>query len=195
MGYKAEISAGALMPLESRRLAAFLLNSPNEQQWKQALIEENILQKKTPSTALRQARLIKDRLGTLDSKAMDMIANREQEVSIQLLLVAAIKHSQLLCDFIADVYIMRQRQMDLALLTADWDNFVLDCIHRDKSVLEWSESTQTKLFQVIRRILAETKYIENSRTMKITPQSLHPDVKHYLQSHDEQYLVTLLERA
>lgn len=194
MIYKAEISAGSLMPLESRRLAAFLLTSPDEKSWRHALVEENILQKKTPSTALRQAKLIRDRLNTVDAIALEMIANREQEVSLQLLLVTALKHSPLLADFIANVYIQRQRQMDLAIQTSDWENFLIDCTNRDASVSEWSKSTHAKLFEVIRRILVETKYLENSRTMKITPQSLHPDVKRYLASHEEHNLIHLLER-
>lgn len=113
--YKAEISAGSLMPLESRRLATFLLTFPDEKTWRHALVEENILQ-----NALRQAKLIRDRLNTVDATALEMIANREQEVSVQLLLVAALKHSQLLADFIADVYIQRHQ-------TSDWENFLIDC--------------------------------------------------------------------
>lgn len=183
------------MPLESRRLADLLLTEPDDKAWRSALVEENILQKKTPSTALRQAKLIRDRLNTLDAEALEMIANREQEVSVQLLLVAALKHSQLLADFIAYIYITRQRQMDLAIQTNDWENFLMDCTNRDASVAEWSKSTHAKLFEVIRRILVETKYLENSRTMKITPQSLHPDVRRYLLSHEERNLLNLLERA
>jgi hypothetical protein len=193
--YKAEISAGSLMPLESRRLAAFLLTEPDEIVWKRALVEENILQKKTPSTALRQARLIRDRLNTVDETAWDMIVNREQEVVIQVLLIVAIKHSQLLADFIADVYIPRQRQMDLSIQASDWDNFLVDCTNRDISVSGWSQSTQAKLFQVIRLILTEGKYLESSRSMKLTPKSLHPDVKKYLSVREDTDLLNLLERA
>jgi hypothetical protein len=58
-------------------------------------VDNSILQKKAPATALRQASLIRNRLKTLDETAWDMIAHREQEVAIQLLLVAAIRHSQL----------------------------------------------------------------------------------------------------
>ncbi len=193
--YKAEISAGTLMPLESRRLAAFLLTKPDESRWKKALVDENILQKKTPSTALRQARLIRDRLNTLDETGWEMIVNREQEVAIQLLMIAAIKHSQLLADFISAVYITRQRQLDLAIQANDWDNFLVDCAKKDPLVSDWSESTQAKLFQVIRHILAEGKYLETSRTMKLTPKSLHPDVKKYLSVREDTDLLNLLERT
>jgi Putative inner membrane protein (DUF1819) len=193
--YNAELSAGSLMPLESRRIAAFLLTHPDEKKWKRTLIEDNLLQKKAPATALRQAQLIRKRLNTLDFVALEMIANREQDVVIQLLLVAAVKHSQLLADFISDIYVGHQRHLDIAISPGDWEEFFTECTHRDSSVKKWSPSTQAKLFQVILRILAEAKYLESTRSMKITPQSLHPDVRRYLSAQGDTKLIELLERA
>jgi len=62
-------------------------------------------------------------------------------------------------------------------------------------VNQWSTSTQAKLFQVIVRILTEAKYLENTRSMKITPQSLHPDVRRYLLAQGDNSIVDLMERA
>ena len=183
------------MPLESRRIAAFLMTNPDDKDWRRAMVEDNLLQKKSPATALRQAKLIRKRLETLDPTAWEMIANREQEVSIQLLLVAAIRHSQLLADFIEHVYIDHQCRLDLAISPGNWDGFLTECRHRDTSVNQWSASTQVKLFQVILRILAEAKYIESTRSMKLTPQSLHPDVRRYLSTNGDSNAIALLERA
>ena len=102
--YKAEIAAGSLMPTESRRIAALLLTHPDEATWQHAIEVLNILPKKTPATARRQARLIRQRLATLDDTAWIMIAERESEVVTQLLLAASVKHSQLLGDFMRCVY-------------------------------------------------------------------------------------------
>ena len=52
--YNAEISAGSLMPLESKRVAALLLTKPDEAAWLDAIEVQNILQKKTPATARRR---------------------------------------------------------------------------------------------------------------------------------------------
>jgi hypothetical protein len=183
------------MPLESRRIAALLLTQPDESAWRRALIKDNLLQKKTPATALRQAQLIRKRLNTLDVVAWDMITHREQEVVIQLLFVAAVRHSQLLADFISDVYIDHQRRLNLAISANDWEGFFTECSHRDSSINQWSASTQAKLFQVILRILTEAKYLESTRSMKLTPQSLHPDVRRYLSTHGDTALLELLERA
>lgn len=193
--YNAEISAGSLMPLESKRVAALLLTQPDDIAWRDAIEVQNILQKKTPATARRQATLIRKRLMTLDAKAWEMIASREGEVVNQLLLAASVKHSLLLGDFLRRVYTDRQRRLETNLSATDWQDFLAECAHHDAAVANWTESTKAKLFQVIVRILAEAKYLESGRSMKLTPPSLHPDVERYLRKHHESYVLQCLERT
>ena len=59
------------MPLESKRIAALLLTQPDETAWRHAVEIDNILQKKTPATARRQATLIRRRLATLDAQGWE----------------------------------------------------------------------------------------------------------------------------
>jgi hypothetical protein len=193
--YNAEISAGSLMPLESKRLASLLLTHPDDSAWRDAVEVQNILQKKTPATARRQATLIRKRLMTLDAKAWDMIATREAEVVNQLLLAASVKHSLLLGDFLRNVYADRQRRLETKLFATDWQDFLAECAHHDAAVANWTDGTKAKLFQVIVRILVEAKYLESGRSMKITPPSLHPDVERYLRKHHDSYVLQCLERA
>lgn len=193
--YNAEISAGSLMPLESKRVAALMLTRPDDTAWRDAIEVQNILQKNTPATARRQATLIRKRLLTLDAKAWEMIASRESEVVNQLLLAASVKHSLLLGDFLRNVYADRQRRLETGLSVADWQDFLTECAHHDAAVANWTESTKAKLFQVIVRILVEAKYLDSARSMKLTPQSLHPDVQRYLRKHHESYVLECLERT
>ena len=193
--YNAEISAGSLLPLESKRLAALLLTQPDDAAWWHAVEVENVLQKKTPATARRQATLIRKRLATLDTQGLNLIVEREQEVVLQLLLVAAIKHSQLLGDFLRSVYADRQRRLETHLAPVVWQDFLAECAHRDPAVATWSESTRAKLFQVIVRILVEAKYLDSARSMKLTPRSLHPDVRRYLSARHDTQVLDCLERA
>lgn len=193
--YNAEISAGSLMPLESKRLATLLLSQPDEAAWTHAIEVDNILQKKTPATARRQARLIRRRLMTLDTAAWALISTAESEVANQLLLAGAIKHSQLLGDFMRNVYTAHQRRLEPTIAPLDWQDFLTECAHHDPAVAAWSNSTKAKLFQVIIRILVECKYLETGRTMKLSPRSLHPTVRQYLSARDETYVLNCLERT
>lgn len=193
--YNAEISAGSLLPLESRRIAGLLLTTPDEAAWRRAIEVENILQKKTPATARRQATLLRKRLTSLDPQAWAMISGSEHEVSIQMLLAASVKHSHLLGDFLLKVYAHRQRRLEPALAPLDWHDFLAECAHQDPAVAGWSESTRAKLFQVIVRILVEAKYLQSARSMALTPRSLHPEVRRYLTDRHETYVLDCLERA
>lgn len=193
--YNAEISAGSLMPLESKRIAQLLLSSPDTQAWIDAIEKQNILQKKTIATARRQATLIRKRLDTLEPLAWQMIASRESEVVNQLLLAAAVKHSQLLGDFMKLVYALRQRKLELDLSVCDWEDFLIECAHHDPALAQWSESTKLKLFQVVVRMLVESKFLEDSKSLKLTPPALHPDVWRYLHLHKESYVIDCLERT
>ena len=177
--YNAEISAGSLMLVESRRIAKLLLGHPTSAQWDAALKDENLLQKK-PSTARRQARLIKNRLDTLDDDGMRLVVEGDGELAGQVLLASALRHSRLLGDFMRDVYATDIRQLEKTLSHRQWEGFIAECEHRDQAVGEWAESTKEKLFQVIVRMLAEAKYIDSTRKLGLTLPMLHPKARAYL---------------
>ncbi len=191
--YNAEISAGSLMLPESRRVASLMLTQPSRQSWFEALRLDNILQKKSPATARRQARLIRNRLETLDESAWQKVAEGEQEVALQVLLAAAIKHSRLLGDFLSDVVAGRLRRLERTLSPGDWDAFLADCVHRDPAVATWSATTRAKLLQVILRMLAEARYLESTRSLVLTPPLLHPEVRSFLHSRREEAVLAAME--
>lgn len=177
--YNAEISAGSLMLPESRRIARLLLTHPTPEQWDEALMSENLLQKR-PATARRQARLIRNRLVTLDGDGLQIVAEGDGELSTQVLLAAAARHSLLLSDFLRDVYGADLRRLERTLSHRQWEAFLVECEHRDPAVGTWAATTRAKLFQVIVRILAEAKYLDSARHMGLTPPMLHPKARAYL---------------
>ena len=178
--YNAEISAGSLLLPESRRIARLLLSHPTAEQWDAALKDENLLQKK-PATARRQARLIRNRLETLDDEGLQLVAEGDGELTTQVLLAAATRHSRLLSDFLRDVYAADLRRLEKTLSHRQWEAFLAECEHRDPAVGEWAATTRKKLFQVIVRILAEARYLDSARHMGLTPPMLHPRARAYLQ--------------
>ncbi len=171
--YNAEISAGSLLIPESRRIAELLLIQPNSAAWNDAIVRDNILQK-SPATAKRQATLIRKRLETLDDDALRLITQSDTELCGQLLMAAALRHSQLMADFMRDVYAADLRQLERTLSHRQWEAFLTDCAHRDDTVHCWAATTQRKLFEVIVRILVEAKYLDNTKNMHLTPPMLHP---------------------
>ena len=192
--YNAEISAGAIMLVETKRLAKLLLEQPTQEEWNHALVEENILQKKTPSTAKRQAALIKKRLDTLTPVGLELITDGDNEVTSQMIFASCILHSELLKDYLQHEYAGHLRRLDTHLNPNSWDAFWVECANRDSSILDWSELTKSKLFQVILRILAQVKYIESNKSKRITPPILHPQVIRYLKQNNPEALQVMEQR-
>lgn len=183
------------MPLESKRMAALLLTKPDVKAWKHAIEIENILQKDTVGTAIRQAKLIQKRLETLDAAGWELVTQKDSEVSNQLLFAAAIKQNKLLGDFMRNVYIGRQKSLETSILVTNWEDFLIECTHHDSSVSGWNENTKLKTLNGIARILVEAKYMADKKTMKLTPQSLHPVVRTYLMERNEKFVLECLERS
>ena len=193
--YNTEVSRGSLMTLESKRIAMLLLTEPDATTWKRAIEVENILQKDTVGTAVRQSVLIRKRLVTLDATAWKLITERESEVTNQLLFAAAIKQNKLLGDFMRNVYAIRQQQMEPDISVANWEDFLTECAHRDSSVTGWNENTKIKIINGIARILIETKYLVDRKSMKLSPRDLHPVVRRYLVERNEKFVLDCLERT
>lgn len=52
MGYRADITAGSLKVPESRGVADLLLRGADEQGWKDAIVNQNLLQTRNQATAV-----------------------------------------------------------------------------------------------------------------------------------------------
>lgn len=63
--YNGEMVAGSLLIPESREVAKLLIQEASAEEWHQAITIDNILQKRSPASAKRQAKLIRNRLALM----------------------------------------------------------------------------------------------------------------------------------
>lgn len=191
--YNGEIVAGSLLIPESREIAKLLLQDASEEEWRQAIIVENILQKRSPASAKRQARLIKKRLELMTPKHWALVKNGTAEITTQALLAAAIKHSRLLGDFMGQVCRQHWQTFNRTLSGKDWREFHETCYQIDPGIAKWTETTTSKLRQVVFRILAEAGYIDSTRKLNLQPVSIVPEIRDYLVNHSEKYILRCME--
>jgi len=122
-----------------------------------------------------------------------IVAEGGAEVATQALLAAAIKHSRLLSDFLDRVVRHHFRVFDFQLSAKDWSDFLETCEHLDSNVISWTEMTRKKLGQVVFRILAEAKYVDSTRSLKLTPVVMLDEVRRYLIENKEHYVLKCME--
>ena len=187
--YNAEIVAGALIPNESRIIAQLILDDVSETHLKHLLTVDNILQKRSPATAVRAAELIKKRFAPVKKELLEIIAKGNRQILMQALLAAAIKHNKLIGDFLLRVVKEKWRLFETKLAPSDWENFLRECEQLDETVSHWKATTREKLGQVVKKCLVEAGYLESATNPTITPALVLPEIKKYLIENNEDYVL------
>jgi hypothetical protein len=178
---------------ETRVIAGLLLHGVDEKEWKHALLSENVLQARNSATAVRFARLIKARLTLMDADLWKMIWDGPGLVTIHAVLAAAIKHSRLLGDFL-DLVVREQYHIFSPALTKKlWDDYLTDCRGRDPEMPEWNECTRRRLRSSVFQALAQSGFIEGTKTLKLQPAHIAPQVIRYLASRNEEYVLRCIQ--
>lgn len=193
MAYRADLTAGSLKVPESRIIADLLIRRASDQQWRKRIYDQNALQARSPATAKRLVRLIRDRLETMDSDLWLMVRDGAAVLATHAALAAAVKHSQLLGDFLDLVVREQYRAFKPALSNKTWDDYLADCRGRDSEMPQWHETTRRRLRSSVFQILAQAGYIENTRTLKLQPVHVAPQVIRYLRSRHEEHVLRCIQ--
>lgn len=193
--YKADIAAGALKVRESRVIADLLLREVNVRGWKDAIVEQNILQARCPATASRFTRLVRGRLETMGPELWRMVRDGQGSVATHAVLAAAVKHSPLLGDFLDLVVREQYRLFARALAKKLWDNYLDGCRERDPDMPPWHDSTRKRLRSSVFQTLAQAGYLENTSSLKLQRVHIAEPVLRYLRAHDEEYVLRCIPVA
>ncbi|WP_462269042.1 DUF1819 family protein [Desulfobacter sp.] len=143
--YNSSIISGSLLMEESRKIADLLLKKIDADQWYQAVVVENLLQKRSPVTAGKQARLIKNRLILMDKALWSLVRDGSFQVASQALLAAAIKHSRLPGDFMNTVLRQHRQTFTKIIDVKDWNLYLEQCAQINPEVGLWKETTRNNL--------------------------------------------------
>ena len=193
--YQADITAGSLKVPESRIIADLLLRDIDDAGWNRALIDENVLQARSPMTAKRLRVLIRRRLELFDARFWTLVRDGSATVATHACLAAAVKRSPLLGDFLDLVVREQYRLFSPVLSNKLWEDYIGGCRGRDPEMPEWSPSTVARLRSSVFQILAQAGYIESTRTLKLQAVHIASEVLSYLRERDEDYVLRCIEVA
>ncbi|MGH9426406.1 MAG: DUF1819 family protein [Terriglobia bacterium] len=193
MRYKADLTAGSLKIAESRIIADLLLRGIAHQQWRDAIITQNILQARHPATAVRLARLLRGRLELMDAGLWKLVRDGTGMLASHALLAAAIKQSPLLGDFLDLVVREQYRLFHQTLSKQLWEDYLDECRNRDPEMPQWNDSTKRRLRSSVFQMLAQAGFLESTKTLKLQPVHIAPQVLRYLQERNEEYVLRCIQ--
>jgi hypothetical protein len=193
MRYKADITAGALKLPESRIIADLLLREADAAGWKDAIVKRNILQARSPATAIRLTKLIRGRLKTMGPDLWKLVRDGKGGVATHAAFAAAVKHSPLLGDFLDLVVGEQYRVFGTALTNKMFADYLDGCRERDPDMPLWSESTRRRLRSSVFQMLAQAGYIENTRSLKLQTVHVAEQLLRYLKANHEDYVLRCIQ--
>jgi hypothetical protein len=193
--YTATITSASLRLRESRIIADLLLQSVDNAAWKEAIIEQNILQMGSVESIKRISRLLRTRLEPLGEGLWEMVRDGGKELATQAVLAGTIKNSRLLGDFM-DITMREQRALFAKKLEYRmWNDYIAGCRGRDPDMPNWSETTIARLRSAVFSMLAEVEYLEDTRSLLLQNVFLDTSLATYLRDRGESYVVRCLEVA
>ncbi len=195
MRYKADITAGALKLPESRIIADLLLRGVDAEGWKDAIVTKNVLQARSPATAIRLTKLIRGRLATMGPDLWKLVQDGKGSVATHAAFAAAVKHSPLLGDFLELVMGGQYRVFGKALTNKMFADYLDGCRERDPDMPLWNESTRQRLRSSVFQMLAQAGYLENTRSLKLQTVHVAEQVLRYLKASHEDYVLRCIQVA
>lgn len=186
--YKANITAGALLVPESRKIADLMLRNVSQTEWKDAIEQKNILQKLSVSSSKRVAAHIRSRLELMKPDLWQMVRDGDAVLATQAIFIAAIKHCRILGDYLDLVVREQFRKLEDKLTPALWDEFIVSCKQRDPSMEDFPPSTAKKMRSVVHKILVEVGYLQRAHNWTLKKIEIMPEITDYLVRHNEEYV-------
>ncbi len=173
--YNASITREQFLFYEMRTTAKLVCEGLGKKEIVERIMSENLFQYPTERSIKSIANACIRRLDALqDSTLVKAIAEEPSDVAKQVCLYAMMRQYRLVWDFMITVVGAKYRNLDFSFGKIDLNEFFTGLQEQDAWVATWSASTNTKLMQVLKRILAENEYLTSSRGRKLQPVLISP---------------------
>ncbi|PWM63105.1 MAG: DUF1819 domain-containing protein [Subdoligranulum variabile] len=181
--YKASLTREQFLFYEMRTTAKLVCEGLDDEQVIARVLSDNLFQYPTEKSIRRQTLICLSRLKSLDDESLvQAIAAQPSDVSKQICLYAMMRHSRLVWDFMITVIGDKYRSMDFSFGKITMNAFMMRLQEQDSGVASWSDTTITKIKQVLVKILVENGYLNNVKSDTLNPVWLSPVLDNAIRS-------------
>ena len=168
--YNAAITREQFLFFETRTTARLLNEGFSKDEAVQKIINENLFQYPTEKSLKKMANCCLRRLECLcDDSLIKMLATRPVDEAKQICLYAMMCQYRLIWDFMITVVGEKYKKFDTSFGNMDLNVFFMQLQEQDDWVATWTDSTVYKLKQVIKKILVENQYLNDTSADHINP--------------------------
>ena len=168
--YSAVITREQFLFYETRTTARLLTEGNSKDEVVQKIVDENLFQYPTEKSVRRMATSCLRRLEALeDDSLVQAIATQPSDVAKQICLYAMMRQYRLVWDFMLTVIGEKYIKLDTSFGKIDLNVFFMRLQEQDNWVATWSDSTITKLKQVLQKLLVDNEYLDSTNADHINP--------------------------
>ncbi len=188
--YNAAITREQFLFYEVRTTAKLVCDGLSNDEIVERIIKENLFQYPTEKSIKKLALGCLRRLDALEDKTLvEGIAEQPSDVSRQICLYAMMKQYRLVQDFMLTVIGEKYRRLDNSFGKIDLNVFFQWLQEQDDWVATWSESTVTKLKQVLQNLLVENEYLDSADSTRLNPVLISPLLENAIRTNGQGFLL------
>lgn len=188
--YSAAITREQFLFFEVRTAAKLVCQGYGPDEVVDRVAKENLFQYPTEKSVKKMARACLRRLGALkNQRLVEAIAGQPSDVSRQICLYAMMLQYRLVQDFMLTVIGEKYRMLDSSFGKIDLNLFFQRLQEQDAWVASWSESTITKLKQVLQKLLVDNGYLDSAHATRLNPVLISPLLENAVRVDGRAYLL------
>ena len=189
--YSAVITREQFLFYEMRTTAKLVAEGLNDEQVADRITSDNLFQYPTEKSVRRMALTCLRRLKALDDPDLvAAIVSQPSDVSKQICLYAMMKQYRLVWDFMTTVVGAKYENRDMSFSRMDFNVFMMRLQEQDDWVASWSDSTVTKVKQVLARILVDNEYLDSTTADHLNPVLIYPILEDAIRSSGDTKALT-----
>ena len=188
--YIASLTREPFLFFEMRTTARLMIKGHDDDEIVDQVCKDNLFQYPTEKSIRKMAGACVKRLKNMeDDSLISAIANQPNDVAKQICLYALMKQSRLVWEFMLTVVGEKYRLRDTSFGKIDLNTFFMRLQEQDDAVATWSDTTITKLKQIIARILVETEYLDDIRSDHLNSVWLNPILVNAIKSNNDDIIL------
>ena len=188
--YNAAITREQFLFYEVRTTAKLVCEGLNNDEVVERIVNDNLFQYPTEKSVKKMALACLRRLEALEDQTLvEAIADQPSDVSRQICLYAMIRQYRLVQDFMLTVIGEKYRLLDASFSKMDLNVFFQRLQEQADWVATWSESTITKLKQVLQKLLVDNEYLDSTEAARLNPVLISSLLENAIRADGQEYLL------
>ena len=171
---------------EIRTVASLLTQGLSRKEILSTVLADNLFQFPTERMVSSILTTCFKRIDALDSETLIFeLANAPADVAKQINLYAMMKYNRIVWDFMTTVNAEKYRTQEFEFSKKDLNLFFFQLQEQNDAIASWSESTISKIKQVLTKTLVECEYLDSPKATKLNMISIAPELEDELRANND----------